>query len=532
MNIELEDTSYQSRFPSSKINEQMDRILNSPEFSSTDAQRSFLKYVVKKAIAGRGDEIKGYALATEVFGRGEDFDQSIDPVVSIHANKLRRALERYYLVAGQTDSIRIDIPKGTYVPVFMEQNASSVPTSIQKNQSAKEKHDMAWPGLVVQNLTNLTGNPGFDHVGIAISTEIATEITRYQEIRVLLQQQEKRKQRASDVGARFALTGSIFKGQSHLKVNIVLTDLNKGSQVWADTHRTQISPAQLMPFIETVSRAVTSKICAEHGIIAKQLSIESKVIPISKLTSYEAVLRYHKFNAQYTRQSFEDAMESLLYASEVEPECGLVWSMIARLYAMNYSLELFNQDAPIDKAIEFAQAGVKLDPSSQRSRIILAFALMLANKLSPARAEVKNALAINPESIIFLDNIGYLFTLLGEWQQGTALIKKAIHINPYYDPIVHFALWLDMFRQKNYEQAQVESLSIRAPNLFWYHLANASTLGQLGKITEGRKAAQELLRLKPDFYRSGTRLIRHFVKFDDIVEQLITGLTHVGIDVT
>lgn len=510
----------------------MDRILNSPEFGSTDAQRSFLKYVVKKTLAGRGDEIKGYALATEVFGRGEDFDQSIDPVVSIHANKLRRALERYYLVAGQTDSIRIDIPKGTYVPMFMEQSACSVPTSLQKNQSAEERHEMAWPGLVVRNLANLTGNPEFDHVGIAISTEIATEITRYQEIRVLLQGQEKMKQRASDSGARFALTGSIFEGQSHLKVNIVLTELNNGCQVWADTHRTQINPAQLMPFIETVSRSVTSKICAEHGIIAKQLSIESKAIPISKLTSYEAVLRYHRFNAQYTRQSFEDALESLLHASEVDPECGLVWSMIARLYAVNCSMELFNHDTPIDKAIEFAQTGVKLDPSSQRSRIILAFALMLANTLSSARAEVKNALALNPESIIFLDNIGYLFTLLGEWQQGTSLIKKAIHINPYYDHIAHFALWLDMFRQENYEQAHMESLSVRAPNFFWYHLTTAATLGHLGHIPEGRKSAKVLLKFKPDFSQNGNRLIRHYVKFEDIVEPLIDGLGRVGIDIT
>ncbi|MDD9302679.1 MAG: hypothetical protein HUK40_10235 [Desulfobacter sp.] len=503
--------------------------MNSPEFRVTDAQKSFLTYVVNKTLAGRGDEIKGYTLATEVFGRGEDFDQSIDSVVSIHANKLRRALERYYLVAGQTDPIRIDIPKGTYVPIFMAQTCP-VPSPVREKPSARDKQKPGWPGLVVQNLENLTGDPGFDHVGIAIATEIATEITRYQEIRVLLQPRDKNKQRASDSGARFALTGSLFKGLSHLKVNIVLTDLNKGCQAWADTHTTQTTPARLMPFTETVSRAVTSKICAEHGIIAKQLAIESKGIPISKLTSYEAVLRYHRFTALYTRQSFEDALESLLSAAQAEPECGLVWSMIARLYAVNYSMELFEHDTPIDKAIEFAQRGVRLDPGSQRARIVLAFALMIDNKLSSARAEAKNALALNPESIIFLDNIGYLFTLLGEWQQGTALIKKAVRINPYYDPIVHFALWLDMFQQGNFRQAQVESLSVRAPYLFWYHLANASNLGQLGRIPEGRKSADALLKLKPDFSQSGRQLIRHYVKFEDIVERLIDGLGAVGID--
>ena len=43
-----------------------------------------------------------------------------DPVVRIEAAKLRRRLESYYLIAGQEDPIRIDIPKGTYVPTFEE----------------------------------------------------------------------------------------------------------------------------------------------------------------------------------------------------------------------------------------------------------------------------------------------------------------------------------------------------------------------------------------------------------------------------
>jgi adenylate cyclase len=49
--------------------------------------------------------------------------------VRIEAGRLRRALERYYLVAGQSDPIRIDIPKGSYVPVF----ASCVPVMIESN---------------------------------------------------------------------------------------------------------------------------------------------------------------------------------------------------------------------------------------------------------------------------------------------------------------------------------------------------------------------------------------------------------------
>ena len=92
-----------------RIQRQLERILASPEFKATDRQREFLRFVISKALAGKTYEIKGYSVATRVFGRNQDFNQATDPIVSIQAKLLRRALERYYLVAGSQDPVRIDI---------------------------------------------------------------------------------------------------------------------------------------------------------------------------------------------------------------------------------------------------------------------------------------------------------------------------------------------------------------------------------------------------------------------------------------
>jgi hypothetical protein len=88
-----------------------------------------------------------------------------------------------------------------------------------------------------------------------------------------------------------------------------------------------------------------------------------------------------------------------------------------------------------------------------------------------------------------------------------------------------------MFRRRDYQRAYLETLSFSAPNLFWDHLLKAAALGRLGRIRKGRPTAERLLELKPDFVRRGNVLIRHFIKFDDIVESLIAGLGRVGIDV-
>lgn len=97
---------------------QLALILDSADFDATGRERRFLSHVVEEALSGRGDRIKAYSIAVEVFGRGEAFDPQTDPIVRIEAGHLRRALERYYLTAGHTDPILITIPKGGYVPIF------------------------------------------------------------------------------------------------------------------------------------------------------------------------------------------------------------------------------------------------------------------------------------------------------------------------------------------------------------------------------------------------------------------------------
>ena len=517
--------------PAESIRQQLNRILTSPEFKATEAQRSFLTFVVKTALSGRSHEIKGYTIATQVFGRGEEFNQATDPIVSIQANKLRRALERYYLVAGQNDPIRIEIPKGTYVPLFRETRHLDEERPFQERRKTDIARTHTWPTIVIQSFENLTGNGDLEYMGIGIATEIALEITRYQEIRVLRQTPGENRRRASDIGARFVLCGSIKTDVNGLKVIVNLIDGLTGMHIWGDSYRTDLDPAELIAFEERIASTVVSKISCEDGIIAKALSSESKRVAPAELTTHQAILRFYRFLNDFSPETFVSTFQALQQACTNEPECGLAWSMLARLYSLNYSLELFDLETPIEKAATFAERGVKLDPANQRVRMIMAFILLFKNELAAGLAEVERALQLNPNALVVLENLGYLMTLFGDWQRGPALINQAIEQNPYYNITVHYALWVDWIRQEKYEQAYEETLHFNKPLLFWDPLLKAAILGLSGKIEEGVKAGKDLLRCKPDFSTRGRVLIQHYIKFDEIVAKVIQGLKEVGIDV-
>ena len=104
------------------VRAQLRRMLETPSFHSSQRRREMLRFIVEETLAGRGDRMKGVAVAMAVFGRDETFDQQSDPVVRLEARRLRSDLDSYYVDAGSEDPVRITIPKGGYVPHFAWQN--------------------------------------------------------------------------------------------------------------------------------------------------------------------------------------------------------------------------------------------------------------------------------------------------------------------------------------------------------------------------------------------------------------------------
>src|SRR4051812_14355399 len=100
------------------VRAQLERLFDSPDFDVRARARKFLRYIVEETLAGRADRIKAYSIGIEVFERDPSFDAQSDPVVRIEAGRLRRGLEHYYLVAGLSDPVVIDVPKGAYLPNF------------------------------------------------------------------------------------------------------------------------------------------------------------------------------------------------------------------------------------------------------------------------------------------------------------------------------------------------------------------------------------------------------------------------------
>ncbi len=115
------------RMEPSHVRTQLDRILTSTVFNDAGRASGFLRFIVERVLDGRSSEIKESVIAVEVLGRHSSFDSKTDPIVRVEARRLRDRLSSYYASEGRSDTVLISVPKGTYVPVFSEQQTPDQP---------------------------------------------------------------------------------------------------------------------------------------------------------------------------------------------------------------------------------------------------------------------------------------------------------------------------------------------------------------------------------------------------------------------
>lgn len=98
--------------------EQLERLLASPAFRGSKRLSGFLRYIVEQTVENGGAELKERTIGVQVFGRAPDYDTSGEPVVRVSAGDLRKRIAQYYHEPGRENELRIDLPTGSYHPVF------------------------------------------------------------------------------------------------------------------------------------------------------------------------------------------------------------------------------------------------------------------------------------------------------------------------------------------------------------------------------------------------------------------------------
>ncbi len=89
-----------------------------------------LLYLASAAIQHPEEIVREHQIAQEVLGRRGDFDPLTDNIVRSQMSHLRRKLETFYAEEGRLETMRIVLPKGSYLPQFQVHAPESIPTAM------------------------------------------------------------------------------------------------------------------------------------------------------------------------------------------------------------------------------------------------------------------------------------------------------------------------------------------------------------------------------------------------------------------
>jgi hypothetical protein len=109
----------------------VERIAASQHLKSSPRLCQFLFYVAECAIREAPEEATEQQIGIRVFGRPPGYNSSEDSIVRTHARLLRQKLEAYFAEEGLTEKLIVEMPKGHYLPVFLErpESAPAAPNS-------------------------------------------------------------------------------------------------------------------------------------------------------------------------------------------------------------------------------------------------------------------------------------------------------------------------------------------------------------------------------------------------------------------
>ena len=111
---------------------QIQRILQSKTFRTSEVHKHLLSYLADKSLAGEADSLKEYTVGLDVFAKPSSYDPRQESTVRMHAARLRQKLAEYYRTEGVDDAVIVDMPKGgfrvTFEPRLVHEPITAAPT--------------------------------------------------------------------------------------------------------------------------------------------------------------------------------------------------------------------------------------------------------------------------------------------------------------------------------------------------------------------------------------------------------------------
>jgi len=499
------------------VREQLERILASTHFAAAEGARKLLRFLVEEKLSGRGQRLKEYTLAVEVFGRDPSFDSKTNPAVRVEASRLRRRLERYYLTLGREDPVLIELPRGSYVPGFLPHaDVLHLREDLAAARAGREgvaaTESLATlpggPSIAVMPFENLGDESGAPFAD-GITIEIVTALSRFREFRVLGRSTVLNHRGERDavrlhavLGARYVLAGSVRRADSRLRVHAELLNGADGRVLWAESFERDLEVGSIFEVQDEIANHVVATIAQPHGVIARPAAAVARRKAPERLDAYECLLLFYDYGAGHSPERHRAVRAALEMETRKDPGAAALWAALSMVHNDTWRFG-FNVDGSReqarDEALRAARKAVQIDPLNPLGYHALFLANFSRGDLKAFREAGNRAIELNPNHTDILADYGLHLTMCDDWTLGRLFLKVALSLNPEPPDWYWFPFFIWHFENGEFDAALDFALRSQNQEFFWTHGMHALAYTALGMQAEAAAAVARLLRVYPEF---------------------------------
>lgn len=540
-----------------QIHQSLTRLVSSSLFAGSEKLSDFLRFIVTETLAGNSSRIKESLIGSEVYGRRPDYDPKTDAIVRVEAVRLRAKLKQYYDGPGRTESVRIDLPKGTYVPVFStvgQPGSSTEP--VEKSTGFPQKwlrvavltvlFSMAFLAawiyqaghrgpahftLAVLPFVDLSGDPGADHFGRAVSEQLTHSLSN--EPGFLVASRTAAAQFKSQpvdillVGRQLRVSalveGSVQRKSDRLRLTVKLVSASDGYQLWSEDY--EAPAANAGTFQDQVSELITRTLRANFAGLSGNLRAlrtsrdpdaarlyaigHKEWLTLHREGVLKAISCYQEaiaLDAKYA-EAYAGLGEAKLFLAGLEKNTNLISDAKKTLRT---ALALDDRTAPAHAALgnillfhdwDFGTAehelrkALELRPGVSAHSRWYAIAACLRGHHSEAQQELEFANIVTADSEVITAELGRIGLELGHIEEAEKWARQSLSLSEHYPP-GHFLMGLILERKQNYKDAISEYRICAAASPGWGLGCEAAVAH--ARIASGDRSARSI---PPDLKR-------------------------------
>jgi serine/threonine-protein kinase len=501
----------------SLIQEQLKRMIASRAFSGSLRLSALLKFLVEEAVADRADGLKEQVIALEVYGKGSEFDPSNHSAVRVDVRRLRDKIREYYESVGAADRVRIEIPKGTYCPRFVDLHQYA-----QKSFKGQEA-----PSLAVLPFENLSGDSEEEYFADGVTDDLITELAKLGALRVISRSsamvykavRKRIPELARELDVTHVVTGTVLRQSGRVRINCQLIQAVPEAHVWADSYdRDGLDVVQLQ---SEIARALVDQIPGASrggGQYSGRRTINTQ--------AHDAYLRGRYHWNRLTPQDLHKSLEYFQAALAHDPGYPPAYAGLADAYLWLGVQNLIPHAECYLKARAAAEKALEIDRSNADAWNTLGCVAGYAWEWEAAERFFQRALELNPNSALAHMSYGSFLAHLGRFEEAIRENRLAHNLDP-------LAINIDgeygmiLIESRRFEEAvrHLRRMIRSDPGYFLAHFHLGRAYIYQGRFSQAVEALETAIRIAPlpDFLAvlaHAHARAKHEAKARQLLEQL------------